>query len=224
MLGDVLVIAGDIGTPRIVARVADEVSKRWKDVIFVPGNHEYYSHRVPFQEIRKELHHTFDLLGNVHLLDNETITIRGQRFVGSTLWSRFDPMWSLDGKEFAQNVVSGGDIDQSELINAENDACVDFLHRTVKEGDVVITHFMPMQPTDLRAKKVRYAYRPSALDTYYGNTGLEPVMARAKLWISGHTHVAFDTAKFGCRWVCNPLGHPHEKMGADQNGVVIPIK
>ena len=61
------------------------------------------------------------------------------------------------------------------------------------------------------------------MDTYFGNHGLDEVMAKAKLWISGHTHCAFDTSAFGCRWICNAMGHAIEDTGADQNGIVVEL-
>ena len=36
---------------------------------------------------------------------------------------------------------------------------------------------------------------------------LDALVARATLWIHGHTHDSYDYALAGCRVVCNPRGY-----------------
>jgi len=70
--GDVLILAGDITTENDTSWIKT-VSKNFKDVIYVLGNHEcYYQSLGSAYKIAKK-----HLPKNVHLLQNESITIDG---------------------------------------------------------------------------------------------------------------------------------------------------
>lgn len=80
---DVVVLAGDIH----IRTHGVEWAKRTfpdKRVVYVAGNHEYYGKAIP---------HLTDKLracaagSNVSVLDEETVTIDGVRFVGATMWT-----------------------------------------------------------------------------------------------------------------------------------------
>jgi predicted phosphodiesterase len=82
---DVVVLAGDIGEGIkgllwARNRFAD------KEIIYVPGNHEYYEADLAILDDMipkaKEL--------GIHLLNNDSVTIDGVRFLGTTLWTNFD--------------------------------------------------------------------------------------------------------------------------------------
>ena len=88
--GDVLLLAGDIVPFTVMDRYRDffdYLSDNFKQVYWVPGNHEYYHSDIsdkPFQlneAIRK----------NVHLINNQTIEVENQRIVFSTLWTAISP-------------------------------------------------------------------------------------------------------------------------------------
>jgi len=82
---DVVVLAGDIGDSTyglIWAR------NRFKDneIIYVPGNHEYYGNDLSVIETMIVTAKQF----GIHLLDNDSVILDGVRFLGSTLWTNFD--------------------------------------------------------------------------------------------------------------------------------------
>ena len=81
---DVLVVAGDL-VPRMergVAWLRERVTDR--PVIYIPGNHEFYG---------ADVDHTVDKARtaaagtNIHVMQNDAITIDGVRFIASTLWT-----------------------------------------------------------------------------------------------------------------------------------------
>ena len=57
------------------------------DIVYVTGNHEYWSHDIMEvdESIEKyiEAHH----LSNIHFLNNKSVIINGTRFLGGTLWT-----------------------------------------------------------------------------------------------------------------------------------------
>ena len=65
----------------------NKIAQHARAVILVPGNHEYYSSNL----VSAKYEMTAD---NVHVLDN--VTIDGQRFVGTTLWTNPVGQWSKD--------------------------------------------------------------------------------------------------------------------------------
>lgn len=209
-LADVLVVAGDVGRADRLGIFFEKACARWMDVIFVPGNHEYYGSRS-MGSVMRTLHEIAERFGNLHILDNAVVTVRGHRFVGSTLWS--DP-----------KLCTWHDYDKiADWTPSANHKCKKFLEKTVQKGDVVVTHFMPIMAQHLRQTGVPYMYVNPMDDDYYGNEGMDHVVERAKVWVSGHTHQAFDTKVGGCRWVCNPIGNPGEHTGADERGLLLEL-
>ena len=90
---DVIVLAGDI---HVGVKAIDWIKKQSdKPVIFVLGNHEYYGQKFPDlqEKISEECEDT-----NIHFLENDSVTIDGVRFLGSTLWTDFK---LLDSQELS---------------------------------------------------------------------------------------------------------------------------
>jgi len=63
----------------------EQCSTKFKDVIYVMGNHEHYD--GDFAETADILRKVCQHFGNIHLLDKETKTIGDITFVGGTLWT-----------------------------------------------------------------------------------------------------------------------------------------
>lgn len=64
------------------------VAPRFKHVLIVNGNHEYYSETThTIQQLKTSQVSTISQFDNVTLLDNSFVDIDGFRIVGSTLWS-----------------------------------------------------------------------------------------------------------------------------------------
>ena len=83
---DIVVLAGDI---HIGLKAIPWVKQHFAErrVIYVLGNHEYYRQAIP-----KHLHKLRELarMSNVHLLENEALTLDDLVFLGCTLWTDFD--------------------------------------------------------------------------------------------------------------------------------------
>lgn len=192
---DVLVIAGDLSNALELEDTLRMVCDMVPDVVFVAGNHEFYGGSVrDIKRLRER-----GIRSNLHWLENSETTIRGQRFVGATLWFGDDPQaywyrssmndfWMIKG--FLPWVFE----------QAERSAR--FLRDHVQAGDVVVTHHLPT------ALSVHPNWRGSRLQSFYLHN-LDPLVSecRAKLWVHGHTHESFDYVAGTTRVVCNPYGY-----------------
>jgi predicted phosphodiesterase len=77
---------------------------------------------------------------------------------------------------------------------------------------VVVTHHAPA--LDHMGDEL-----PDDLIPAYANDWPE-LLSKADLWVYGHTHVAADFLKNGCRVVSNPRGYPNQKTGFDPDFLV----
>ncbi len=96
--GDVLILGGDIVeakhlTQSKYVRFFNEECSKYREVIYVMGNHEHYGFK--FDNTYQQL--ADNLPGNIHLLENETYELDGVVFIGATLWTdlnKGDPITS----------------------------------------------------------------------------------------------------------------------------------
>lgn len=82
---DLHVLAGDIGNGFTGLEFA--LQRFTKPVIYVCGNHEFYSQR-PMQDWWRKAREKV-AGSHIHLLENESVVIDGTRFLGATLWSDY---------------------------------------------------------------------------------------------------------------------------------------
>lgn len=213
-VADVLVLAGDIMTAHGFVNVdskrnryrkfLDHVSRTYKHVIYVGGNHELYGWKNKkksyLAEIRRELP------ANVHLLNNESIMLDGVRFAGGTLWTNFG------GTEFYQNLAQHG---MNDFKVFSTDDALKWHHETVAFLDnlepygrtVFVTHHAP----SFLSVHPKYAGDP--LNPAYASN-LEHLMY-TPFWIHGHMHDNSDYTVGKTRVLCNPRGYP--KGDASEN-------
>ncbi len=86
-IGNVLILNGDIVPFAVLDKFDwffDDLSKRFKYVYWIPGNHEYY-----FSDIN-QYSGSFckDIRKNIFLVNNQNIELDGIRFLFTTLWSK----------------------------------------------------------------------------------------------------------------------------------------
>ena len=208
---DVLVLAGDIGRQRM-ARFFVERELETSPVLYVPGNHEYYSGRS-----RTSIDAGWRTLAaehpGLHYLVAEGAEIDGVRFWGapwySDLWGSTDPR-DLETVQTGINDFSawfngGGEWNVPRHINCHL-AQTDLLAAQAGQVDVVITHWPPTKGA------IHPRFEGDMLNPYFINDREDLVRTvGATLWISGHTHEAFDYRVGTTRVVGNPTGYPDER-------------
>ncbi len=203
---DVLVLAGDIAPLRDhywLNNAFDGFCDKYKHVVYVPGNHEYYGTSTAVAEQNLsivEMAHQ-----NLHILrDGQPIVIGGKRFIGGTLWFREIPNARVYGQQMNDfHVIDGFE----PWVYAQNKLVVDGLTSNLSPDDIVVTHHLPSQ------QSVHRKFRMSSLNPFFVCELDQLIVARKpKLWIHGHTHEACDHVVGTTRVLANPHGYPRESI------------
>lgn len=199
---DTLVLAGDVTMakrPEDLHDIFGSLAPRWKNVLYVLGNHEYYKSSP--SEVARNVNAVKKEFPNLSVLTNRIVTIDGQRFIGGTMWFERD----VRAIPFKSMMNDFDLIDDFEpWVYNENHEFVDLAMMNLRHDDVVITHHLP-SPRSIER------WEGSGLNAFFLHdmTGLiEAVQPR--LWIHGHTHDRFDYKIGPTRVVCNPHGYPSE--------------
>jgi len=194
---DVLILAGDIGLPnkKHFSRFLSLCSQKYRTIIFVPGNHEYYS------EYEDEEIEEICIKNGVIMLQNEILIYEDVVFIGTTLWT------NLQDKN--QNELSlMNDFHyipwlNTKVWNEKHKTAINFIQKMLNEYHdkdcIVITHHAPS------IKCISEEYKNDILNICFF-TDLEYLFENENLkcWIFGHTHKTLcsyfesnDTLLFG---------------------------
>ena len=207
---DLLILAGDIST-FLGARefVLGELER--SPVIYVPGNHEYYSQqdRAYIDGAWRELAAAHP---DLHYLVAESVTIGSVRCWGAPWYTDFWGEqrtghlrafeWGINDFHYPTH-ARWRPIDHMAAHAEQTHA----LRQLAGALDVVVTHW----PPTMQAIHPRYA--GDSFNPYFVNADEELVREiGARLWVSGHTHEAYDYQVGATRCVGNPAGYPHEKI------------
>ena len=209
---DIAIVAGDLCTYRSLKRSLTMLSKYFKEVVYVMGNHEAWKSSITHSADR--IRKICKDLPNIHFLNNSVFEFQGCRFVGSTLWF---PYPTTNACLLA---CSWSDFDEIKRLHVEvgdyNRSSVYFLQETVRPGDVVITHHLPSQ------KSIHPEYERSNTNIFY-LTDVEHVIhfQKPKLWVHGHTHSSFDYNIGRTSILCNPFGYANYKLNQDFNDSLV---
>ena len=210
-LSPTLILAGDIGDPDepTLYRILEMVVKKYKTVIYVPGNHEFYLREPKSKKTPASVLSWFQTLEKkwptFHFLYRKTMVLDGVRIIGATGWTT-----SPRETEWAYMISEEGRKDREFIEQA--------LSRS-KEPCLVVTHYPPTKQVlqeNFAGKITEYDYTQS-LD----------YMFRPPLhtWIFGHVHQIYNQeiphssslAGAGIvKLLCNPFGYP-------QDGITSPV-
>ena len=216
---DVLVLAGDIGT-HLNAWPFIERELRRSPVIYVPGNHEYYSWQAR-EHTDEAWRHKAQQNPDLHYLVAESVTIDGVRFWGAPWYSDLDgnrDRWRLRFVEGAINDFSPQFNNAGRWTIArhldEHARQTRLLREQAGRVDVIVTHWPPTR--DALAPR----FKGDSLNSYFVNDSEELVAEiGAQCWISGHVHDAYRALTGNTRVIGNPTGYPGE---APQNQLFRP--
>ncbi len=216
---DVVILAGDIHLG--IKGVEWAKLKFTPLVLYVPGNHEYYS-----GHLGKTLVKMIDW-GDEHVrvLDCEEVIHQGVRFLGASAWTDFSVTGEARLARFELREVMTDfrkirvghnyrKLTPTDLIE-RNYYTRHWLETKLAEPyagkTVVITHHAPslrsIYPDNLAEIK------PRLIDAAYANAWEDLMGERVQLWVHGHTHLAVDYTISGTRVVSNPRGYPGEVTG-----------
>jgi predicted phosphodiesterase len=200
---DVLVLAGDVTMARhyeALDQTFAPLSEKYADIVYVPGNHEYY--RSSSTQVTHNLARLGVSFPRVHVLQNRTAVIGGQRFFGGSMWFPHDPA-AASSKPFMNDfaLIEGFE----PWVYEDNERFKRAANREVSRDVVVVSHHLPA-PGSIAAP-----YAGSALNAFF-LCDMTPLieLREPKLWIHGHTHHRCDYKIGETRIVANPLGYPNE--------------
>lgn len=207
---DVVILAGDIS---LGMRGIAWARQSWpsKEIVFVPGNHEYYRSEIG---VEREQMESAARAYDVHVLDRRQVVIRGVRFLGATLWTDFNLFGEAERLNAMQTGLQGltdfrliecGDRsftpeDYAELNRLDTVWLEEKLDEPFDGKTVVVTHHLPSK------RSVAERYKNELMSACFASD-LDRLMGKSVLWVHGHTHDSFDYELKGTRVVCNPRGY-----------------
>ena len=202
---DCLLLPGDISpicrTDEFEAFFKD-VTSRVKNVLYVPGNHEYW------RQIRRTERSAEQSLGlmkevcskftNLHLFDNDIVTLDGKRFIGGTMW--YDRQNDCYGKakHVDDDMVSGLD----PWVFQQNAKFIDLLDKELAAGDIVLSHHAPSH----RSAEEKYQHSIMA-HCWVHDVTARIIERKPSFWFHGHVHVTSGYQLGDTYVVCNPFGY-----------------
>jgi Icc-related predicted phosphoesterase len=206
VVAEILIVAGDLCNGDELLPTLDMLAAKWKDVVYVFGNHELYGHS--FASVRENLVYINETRDNVHVLDNSLVSLRGQRFVGTPLWFH----WHKCVKAIKAGLLVYNDFKAIRSFDPqvfeENAKAVRFLQDEVCAGDVVITHSAP-SPVCVPAR-----FEGDPINPMFFCDVSDLIRERKPaLWVHGHTHDAIERQVGATRCICNPFGYGWENTG-----------
>lgn len=219
----ILILDGDIGklSEDKFKEFIKYCSDNWVHVLYVLGNHEYYSSHS-YEVMNSRYREFFASFPNVHLLDNSSIEINGYIFYGFTAWT--EPLFSnasvasqyINDYNFIKG-KGGKKITIEEIRDLSIEGITkfkEFITSTESTNIIVITHFPP-----LREGTSDPSYSGNMLNGYFtwdnllkqNNIGMR-YASKIKCWCSGHTHWSYDFIRNGVRFIANQIGYFGENV------------
>jgi len=209
-IGDVLILVGDIAclnTDNFMTHPFwDWASENYRQVLIVPGNHEFY-HHYDLKSLQDG--EICQIRENVRYYYNMVVNIDGIDIILSTLWSKILP---YDSVVTERSVADFRRIryDRHKLhyqnFNAEHERCLEFIKKAVIESKaktkIVATHHIPsfqLESPDFKYGGINGAFTVELADYIEANT--------IDYWIYGHSHRNIDKVIGKTRCVTNQLGY-----------------
>jgi predicted phosphodiesterase len=200
---DVLVVAGDLN-------VGFEACSRsllqfdTADVIYVPGNHEYY--RTSTYEFDHKMQR-FCVDEGIDYLNPGWTKIGGVNFIGAALWTNFrnDPVAQLSCASRISDfgLISGHTTESARRLFDLHLAYIKHMYAQTEGPKVIVTHFLPA--TECIDPQYSNA---SLLNNYFANDlGSWIETLEDTTWLFGHTHSQVDTTIGTTRLIANPYGY-----------------
>jgi predicted phosphodiesterase len=239
---DVLVMAGDIILIKDYAKhklFFEQVSKLYKNVIYVCGNHSHYHNNIltSLSDLRNHLKY----LPNIHILEKQSIEIEDIVFIGGTLWTdanKEDPitMMTLMGAMNDYRVIINGidefhspysnekKIFQPQDSVKDHKECLAYFRKELgkhkDEKCIVVSHHAPSFSCVNEIYRSDYHMNggyASGLDQFILNR------SQIKVWVHGHVHTPVDFYRGTTRILSNPRGYVGIERGSNDQDPYLPV-
>lgn len=227
----ILLLAGDIGSMhkiKVLVKFIDIVAPRFKHVLYIPGNHEYYGGNLmtTVVDIHNQIkHHKNVIFDNMEKLPFQYFgDPRLNNIWMTTLWTDLSGH-DADGRIGTMALARGHMNDYKHIggmqdiyapttpeeVLTVHDAMRGVLTAQdgIREGDVVMTHHLPSYLS------IDPQYVDHPLNGCYASHLDYLILARKPaVWVHGHTHCSNDYRIGDTRVISNPHGYIHTR---DQN-------
>lgn len=210
-IGDVLVLSGDIGyigdTKFLKHPFWDWASDHFKEVIVIPGNHEFY--RI-FDIDQLCEGWTLHIKNNVRYLYNSVFRLdQDTDLIVSTLWSDISPLNGFIVERSVNDfhhIRSGKYRLTWERFNEEHQRCKHFIEDAVLNSSakhlIVASHHLPSYAL------MREEYRNNPIsEAFATELGHWIAHSRINYWVYGHSHHNICKKIGNTECVCNQLGY-----------------
>lgn len=211
-IADVLVLAGDIGSLYKLEQLRgflDQIAKFFQAVLYIPGNHEFYTipsiTPISYAALESRLFSLDKNIKNLFILNRSSVRIGNTCIVGCTLWTR--PTCTVPPFIVRINGLNTrGYIDKHEKDLHYIKKMIKYCKKANYEM-VVITHYPPslLALNGIKKKKAFMSLYATDLDELLTKDNMS-------IWICGHTHKNFDFNIDGCRVVSNQKGKPKDRV------------
>ena len=201
VIGDVLVLAGDIGVGIKHKDWVLECCDVFPHVVYVLGNHEFYGHNM--QSVRRDWADVS--VENLYVLDNSSMIIGDTNFIGTTLWSKAHPNCPLNDFRLIKYKYPGGYGKFSTLeANLLHIKAKRFIKASLmaNKKNVVVTHHSP----SWKAQDPQYGGEGDVVGSGF-NTNILEEFPGVSLWIYGHTHYNTEFNEHSTYVVTNQRGY-----------------
>lgn len=225
---DVVILAGDIYVGDKGIKWVEKHIK-FKPVVYVLGNHEYWKHAHPklINDLQVKTKNT-----NIHILENSVVAIDGINFFGATMWTDYNinndkqaamlVCWQMlnDYKRIrtSPKFAKFSPKDSVRIHNESTAWLMNELDNYKGQKNVVVTHHAPSAqslPPDGATDILNAAYA----------SHLDDVMKKYAplLWVHGHTHKSNDYLIGETRVVSNARGNPYSLNPGFEDVFIIDI-
>ena len=211
---NILILAGDIGSfykYKQLKLFLERLCIYFETVLYIPGNHEYYTIKTRSPKSINQLYRKFQLIENVipnlYILNRSSVRIGDVCVVGCTLWSK-------TFNQIPRYICRIHNIN-TRIYNNLHKLDLDYIKKMInycskkKLKLLVITHHCPTFSIIKKQRKKRDKY----ISLYA--TNLEYLLKKkfVHTWVCGHIHENFDLiTEEGTRLVGNQKGKPKDKI------------
>jgi len=232
-----LALLGDIGNPFTpeLNSFFKEISPVYKQIFYVPGNHEYYNlpnfdMPKPKEEYEYKLSSICNSYPNISLLNNRSVMLDEFKIIGTTLWSHIDDSHCDEIEQTLNDYHLIKNSDGRKIIVADtnrwNKEAVEFISQEINNTPhstpcIVLTHHSPLfSNPDLG----QYTAHPKYLNTSRNQAFHNNLHNLMKLpivgWLYGHTHYTSSFDYNGVYIGTNQLGYVREEKQINFNPYV----
>jgi len=219
----VLIIAGDVAEQMQPVEWIESIHHRFAEVLYVPGNHEYYNSHMYSQ--LHTLKTALQPLGNVHVLDCDTFIYKDVVFIGATLWTNFEKGKPLSLYLVGHSMndfrcITVGNPCDSTTFTSQNAFDLHQQHLSYITDQLIMYKDKPCVVISHHAPSYNSVHQNFIGDSINGGfvSDLDYMFydhPNIKYWVHGHVHSDFEYKLYHSTVVCNPRGY-HRKLRSGQ--------